>query len=161
MDDVQHDPDRPGTASTPLSQSVSAELSQFDGAARSSKAPRITQGAALARVLVVDDDADMRTYVTDCLSDVFDVVSTASLERAVTIARWMQPDVIVCDLVLPGHSGLELESALASEPGLASVPILHMSGEIERPSNVAHFLAKPFTRAKLRTAVVSALHAAD
>lgn len=163
MDEVPNVPTRPATDSysTSLSHSVSAELSQFADDPRVPKIPRLTTGPALARVLVVDDDADMRAYVTDCLSDAFDVVATASLERALTIARWMLPDVIVCDLVLPGGSGLALRAALADDDRLADVPILHVSGEVEPPTSIAHFLAKPFTRATLRAALLRALQQQD
>ena len=160
MDEAENDSDRANASPDPdaLSPAVATELSLFNQDTQRPNANRLTSGAALARVLVVEDDADMRAYVLECLADAFDVVGAPSLERALSISQWMIPDVVICDLILPGRSGMEIRQVFAVDPSLRTVPILYVSGEVERPSSATHFLSKPFTRATLRAAVLHALH---
>jgi CheY-like chemotaxis protein len=73
------------------------------------------------RVLVVDDNADVRELIAAVLQRAAAEVSTAeSAERALEAVRTQRPDVLLCDLHMPGVDGFELIHRLRSWERLAA-----------------------------------------
>jgi len=106
------------------------------------------------RILVVDDDPELRRLLSDYLTDVGFAVDLAGdgeqMRRA--MARAM-PDAIVMDLMLPGTDGLALTREVR---GVSSVPILMLSARGEEIDRVVglevgadDYLAKPFSPREL------------
>jgi CheY-like chemotaxis protein len=83
-------------------------------------------------VLVVDDEADVRSFLKSALEDAGFTVQTASdgLE-ALEIVRRAPPDVISLDLVMPRHSGAKLHRELQRDPRLAKIPVLIVTGHAQ------------------------------
>jgi diguanylate cyclase (GGDEF)-like protein len=78
----------------------------------------MTEGADLARVLVVDDDRFQRELVRDVLSDRAEVEECADAEQALRVLAEGSFDLILSDLTMPGRSGLELlQAVLRDHPG--------------------------------------------
>lgn len=122
--------------------------------------------ARTLRVLVADDDPDMRTLIATVLREpAYEVVLCGDAESALVRAHDKKPyDIIVCDFMLPGMSGLELIQRLRNNPMTAKVPILMISahtnyGMDDRAKAVGanHFLNKPFTLSQLRSAITGLL----
>jgi len=114
------------------------------------------------RVLVADDDADMRTLIATVLrGSTYDVVLCEDAESALVRARDRKPyDVIICDFMLPGMSGLELVQRLRANRETEKVPILMISAhtnygmdERAKAAGANAFLNKPFTLSQLRSAL--------
>jgi hypothetical protein len=63
-------------------------------------------------ILLVDDDQSVLSYLTTKLSKLYDVVSTATRARRRTWRRRERPDVILCDIDMPGMSGGEVAAQL-------------------------------------------------
>jgi CheY-like chemotaxis protein len=117
----------------------------------------------LGTILVVDDEP----YVLQVLDAVlrregFRVVAADSAERAAEILAWTGARLVVTDLELPGHSGLEFAEAMAGEPRLASIPLIVLTAragglEGQRPPNVVAIIGKPFSPKALVRSVHDAL----
>ena len=110
------------------------------------------------RVLVVDDDEDLRSVVTRALRADGHVVTTAADLQAARDAVLVGTDLIVLDLGLPDGSGLDLCRALRAKG--ASTPILVLTAFSQVSVRVRGFdagaddyLAKPFAVAELRARV--------
>lgn len=105
-----------------------------------------------AVILVVDDDPIMLMGVAAMLNTAgYEAHCARGEEAAIKAARSLPLDLIICDVNLAGHSGLELCRELRREPGIEEVPVMFMSAlqvpDIVRRSHDAggaYFLRKPF-----------------
>ncbi|CAN5529290.1 N/A [soil metagenome] len=113
---------------------------------------------ASLQILVADDDADMRFYLTGCLHgcglEGLTVTEAGNGRDALLLARALAFDLIISDLVMPGLDGHALCRALKADAATAAIPFLLVSGEVQAPPDCADgFLEKPFNAAGLRTHV--------
>ncbi|MBZ0263510.1 response regulator [bacterium] len=84
------------------------------------------------RVLVVDDDADVRNYLEMALEDDGFEVETAENGRIALEKIWANPpDLISLDLVMPEFSGAKLNRELQKNSKLASIPVLIVTGHAQ------------------------------
>lgn len=92
------------------------------------------------RVLVVDDEADVRDYLRMALEDAGFLVDTAAdgLE-ALESVRGNPPDVISLDLVMPRHSGARFYRELRRDRGLSKIPVLIVTGHARDETGKADF----------------------
>ena len=108
------------------------------------------------RVLVVDDNADMRGYLRRLLEPTYDVTVMATAEDALEAARRDAPDLVLTDVILPGMDGFELLSRLRAFPGTSRVPVVMLSARAGEESAVQgllrgadDYLVKPFSAREL------------
>ena len=105
------------------------------------------------KVLVIDDDADIRMIAGLSLSRVggMEVIEAASGLEGVRKAHEEGPDVILLDMMMPTMDGLQTLAALRSQPSTAMTPVIFLTAktvvvEVERMQalGVAGVLIKPF-----------------
>jgi CheY-like chemotaxis protein len=119
-----------------------------------------------ASILVIEDDPIQRLAVVGILQRVgHRVLWAVDGEQGLEMARQSRPDLIVCDVVMPGMNGYQLVSTLRQETGLAEVPVIMLTTMTERAqvrvgmtSGADDYLAKPLNAAELREAVTSLLN---
>jgi CheY-like chemotaxis protein len=82
-----------------------------------------------SRVLIVDDDNDLREVVCAVLADAdYDVCGAASGPEALDkLHGSSQPQLILLDLMMPVMTGFELRERLLAEPDLAVIPVVVMT----------------------------------
>lgn len=116
------------------------------------------------RVLVADDDPAICMLVATILKKgSYDVLSCSDAEEALqAIEEQPRFDILVCDFMLPGISGLDLIERIRADSRLRALPILMISGHTNysmddraKSAGANMFLNKPFTVAQLRAAVES------
>ena len=113
--------------------------------------------AATARVLVADDNADMREYLVRLLRGVgYGVDAVADGHEALDAVRASLPDLVVSDVMMPGLDGLELVAALRRDSRTAAVPVLLLSARAGQEASIEglragadDYLVKPFAAAEL------------
>jgi PAS domain S-box-containing protein len=105
-----------------------------------------------ARVMIVDDNADMRAYLTRLLSPHWQVETVDNGTTALERVRDHPPDVLVADVMMPELGGLELLSALRADPATRELSVILLSaraGEEAAIEGLAagadDYLAKPFS----------------
>ncbi|MEU8090912.1 SpoIIE family protein phosphatase [Micromonospora chalcea] len=114
-------------------------------------------GGAPARVLVADDNADMREYLTRLLRSAGHEVHTVADGRAaLDAARAQTPDLVVSDVMMPRLDGLQLVAALRADPRTAGTPVLLLSARAGQEASIEgleagadDYLVKPFPAAEL------------
>ncbi|MGY1640237.1 SpoIIE family protein phosphatase [Geodermatophilus sp. SYSU D00703] len=113
-------------------------------------------GDPAGRVLVADDNADMREYVTRLLAPRYDVLAVADGRAALEAVLADPPDLVVSDVMMPGLDGMELLAALRADTRTARVPVVLLSaraGEDAAVEGLAagadDYLVKPFSAQEL------------
>ncbi len=112
------------------------------------------------RVLVADDNADMRDYVRRLLGTDYEVVAAANGEEALAAALAGPPDLVVSDIMMPVLDGFGLLRGLRAHPGTRAVPVILLSaraGEEASAEGLAlgadDYLVKPFSARELKARV--------
>ncbi|WP_422742243.1 SpoIIE family protein phosphatase [Micromonospora sp. WMMD754] len=114
-------------------------------------------GGAPARILVADDNADMREYLTRLLRSAgHRVEAVADGQAALEAARTRTPDLVVSDVMMPRLDGLQLVAALRTDPRTAGTPVLLLSARAGQEASIEgleagadDYLVKPFPAAEL------------
>jgi signal transduction histidine kinase len=116
------------------------------------------------RVVVVDDNADMRDYLRRLLSQHWTVEVFASGREALSAAVANPPHLIITDVMMPEIDGFGLVKVLRESPATSRVPIIMLSaraGEEARidglKAGVENYLVKPFSARELVESVRSQL----
>lgn len=121
-----------------------------------------------SRVLVVDDDPDLREVVGAMLEAVGLVVRTvASAEEAIACVRSERYDLMVLDWTLPGRSGLELCREVRAIPRVGEIPMLFLTANAS-PSDMVEafasgaddYVVKPFRAPELGARIFGLLRRA-
>jgi DNA-binding response OmpR family regulator len=120
-----------------------------------SPSARPTPGAAV--VLVVDDDAKVRTALVRALGSVFTIYEAGDGHEAQAILDVIAaPDAIVCDVSMPRIDGLTFAKSMRETASLRHIPILFLTARTSSVDVVAginagarHYLTKPFNVAEL------------
>ena len=115
------------------------------------------------RVLVVDDDADMRLVVTVTLElGGYDVISADGPDQAIVEIESDPPDVVVLDVMMPGTSGIQFLEILRDRPDTSQTPVLVYScldtsevADATARAGRAVSLVKPASPRQLGAAVAS------
>ena len=113
-----------------------------------------------ARVLVADDNADMRDYLARLLGRHWTIEAVADGQTALDRARGHPPDLVLTDVMMPGLDGFGLLRELRADPALTRTPILLLSARAGEESRVEgmsagadDYLVKPFSARELVTRV--------
>lgn len=120
------------------------------------------------RILVVEDDADMREFLSLLLGETYDLFLRSSAEEALALARDAQPDALLLDIVLPGMDGFAFLRALRRDVHTADIPAILLSAEADEEvrlrafeEGAADYLAKPFHARELVARIEKAVRAAE
>ena len=115
--------------------------------------PPVSEGAASttrSRVLVADDNADMRLYVARLLSERYDVTAVANGRDALESVRQQVPDLILSDVMMPELDGFELLRELRAQPETKTIPIILLSARAgEESESKAWTLVRMITSSSL------------
>ena len=113
--------------------------------------------AATSRILLVDDNADLRDYVARLLrSQGWTVDAVTDGLTALETARTRVPDLVLTDVMMPGLDGFALLRELRSDPRTANVPVVVLTARAGEESRVEgatsgadDYLVKPFLAQEL------------
>jgi signal transduction histidine kinase len=116
-------------------------------------------------VLIADDDEALADAIAATLDlEGLNTVVAHDGEKALALARALQPDLILLDIMMPGRSGIEVCATLKTDPSTASVPVIFITAktdDTDRMVGIAagadDYLTKPFSPTALIAIVKEAL----
>lgn len=123
----------------------------------SSPQPPYTPAPPHCSILVVDDNPDLRTYVSSILrSSGYQVQTARNGVEGFRMAQTHSPDLIVTDLMMPQMSGLEMIWLIRNEDTLKGTPIILLTAKTDEETRISGtesgadaYLAKPFNDREL------------
>lgn len=122
-----------------------------------------TEENSKPEVLIIDDNADVRSYLHTILKEYYHVVEAVDGRQGLATARRMVPDVVVCDVMMPLMDGLELTRQLKSDTVTSHIPVILLTARSldEQKAEgyeygVDSYITKPF-RAKVLLARIDNL----
>jgi DNA-binding response OmpR family regulator len=109
-----------------------------------------------SRILLADDNADMREYVQRLLEQRYEVSAVPDGEAALESARHERPDLILTDVMMPRLDGFGLLRELHANEDLKDIPVILLSARAGEESRVEglesganDYLVKPFSGREL------------
>jgi len=140
---------------------MTAESLETTAAPPAGDLPALSPNFKSAKVLVIDDTAEIRMIITESLKIYgFTTLAAEDGVSGVEMAREHAPDLIICDINMPNMDGYETLTAIRSNDATATTPFIFLSGAVEKPNvrkgmelGADDYLTKPFTHKELVTAV--------
>jgi len=115
-----------------------------------------TGASSAGSVLVVDDNADMRAYLTRLLGPHWAVRTTANGEEALAAVADQRPDLVLTDVMMPRIDGFELLRRLRADEATRDIPVIMLTARAGQEASVEgldagadDYLAKPFRTEEL------------
>ncbi|QZY30183.1 response regulator transcription factor [Nocardioides coralli] len=115
----------------------------------------------MARILVADDDVDIRELVEFKLSTMgHDIVAVGDGAAAIEACRAEKPDLAVLDVMMPGVSGLDAIREIRADADLAGLPVILLTARAQEAdvetgfdSGADDYITKPFSPRELAARV--------
>jgi len=119
----------------------------------------------LKTILICDDEPALRELIRASLEDGYLFAEASDGLTALELAREVEPDIVVLDLMLPRLGGLEVLARLRADEHLRDVPVLVITAWNETREDVlaagaAEFTSKPFDPDALKASIERLLEAA-
>ena len=117
-----------------------------------------------ARIVVADDNADMREYLQRILGERYEVDAVGDGAIALEHARANPPDLVLADVMMPSLDGFGLLAAIRGDEHLRSLPVVLLSARAGEESRIEgleagadDYMVKPFSARELLACVASQL----
>jgi len=140
---------------------VAGEIVEDLGGPASSPA---AASSVMQRIMVVDDNADMRAYLRRLLSPHWRVDTVPDAARALELARAVRPDLILADVMMPGVDGFELLKRLRADPDLGQTAVMLVPARAGEEAAIKgltagadDYIAKPFSPRELIARIAASI----
>ena len=121
--------------------------------------------ALKAKILIIDDDKTLLSFLSEFLNDKYDVVTANSGPEALRKAYSEQPRIVILDVMMPGMDGWEVIARLRE---LSTIPIILLTGKTAEADKLRGFsmgiddyVTKPFSFAELSARIAAVLSRAQ
>ncbi len=118
------------------------------------------EGTGEQRILIVEDNADMRAYLRENLAERYMVIEAENGEEGLKQGIKQMPDLIISDVMMPKMDGYELCHKLKSDARTSHIPVVLLTARADAESKIEgletgadDYLAKPFDVRELRVRV--------
>lgn len=112
-------------------------------------------------VLVIEDEAPIREIIYEMLEEAnFKVITAENGRQGLSLAHEQMPDLVLCDVMMPGLDGYEVLTQLRQNLSTALTPFIFLTARADRPDirrgmtlGADDYLTKPFTQHELLEAI--------
>jgi len=112
------------------------------------------------KILIADDEPDIRLMVTRMLGKDYQVLEAADGDQAVNLARLHRPDLILMDIMMPEKDGYSACTAIKSDPDTSYIPVIMVTGidhqlniKLSEEMGADGYITKPFSLDELLNVV--------
>jgi len=119
----------------------------------------------MQKILVIEDEEPVRDNILELLTaEGFKVVSAKNGSSGVKLAQQQQPDLILCDIMMPELDGYGVLDSLRQDPATATIPFIFLTAKTDKTDlrqgmelGADDYLTKPFTADELLNAIATRL----
>ena len=90
----------------------------------------------VATVLIVDDNPEIRKFIQKELSHIFNIIEAVDGFEGIEKTKELNPDLIICDLIMPSCNGIELCRTLKNDMATSHIPIVLLTAKAEMDSQI-------------------------
>lgn len=119
-----------------------------------------TGGDERPLILIVEDNTDIVTYISESLSDDYRIVAVADGAEGISQASRIFPDMIISDIMMPKLDGISMVKALKENPETEHIPVIFVTAKIADDARreayeagADSFITKPFSAVMLRSRI--------
>lgn len=112
------------------------------------------------KILIIEDNAELRKYVVEYLSDFYKVYEAENGKEGLKICRKIKPTLCVADVMMPKMDGFEFVKELKKDENLSHIPVVLLTALAENENRingykigVDGYLVKPFDPSLLKTRI--------
>lgn len=116
------------------------------------------------KILIVDDESNIRLLVSSMLSKDYTVLEASDGDEAIDIARGQKPDLILMDILMPKLDGYTACRAIKTDPATKAIPVVMLTAvgyelnkKLAKEVGADGYITKPFTSGELLETVTSLL----
>ncbi len=116
------------------------------------------------KILIADDEANIKLLVGNMLGKDYIVLEAADGEEAIALARKQKPDLILMDIMMPKMDGYAACSVLKADPAIRAIPVVMLTGvghelnkRLAKQVGADGYITKPFSMEELLEAVTPLL----
>jgi signal transduction histidine kinase/AraC-like DNA-binding protein len=102
-------------------------------------------------ILIIEDNNDMRSFLKLHLQKIYEIHEAENGANGLNMAFDIVPDLIICDIILPGSSGLAITEKLKNDIRTSHIPIIILTAKVEMENQIESlrlkadaFITKPF-----------------
>ncbi len=154
--EVCDDVERSGEIALRIAHTAATELARLVESDEGSGPSSPGLESSRPRVLIVEDDLDLRRFLKGLLSSRYDAHTAAHSEEAMEVARHAPPDLVLTDVMMPHGGGEELLRRMRADPTLKSVPVVVLTAVGREDtcvrmleSGAVDYVTKPFRISEL------------
>ncbi|MFH6985486.1 hybrid sensor histidine kinase/response regulator transcription factor [Marinoscillum luteum] len=122
------------------------------------------QPAEADRLLIIDDNEEIRAYLTDLLKGTYHILTAETGKQGIDVALQQLPDLILCDVMMPEKDGIEVTRILKTHELTSHIPIVLLTAKGDSSSKVKglestadDYVVKPFDRKELMARISTLL----
>ncbi len=121
-----------------------------------SSTPEIVENQSKPSILIIEDNADVVSYLVTCLQDHYQILIGSDGQQGVDLALHYIPDLIITDVMMPHKDGFEVCQILKNDERSSHIPIIMLTAKADMASKLEglergadDYLAKPFHKDEL------------
>lgn len=140
--------------------SVAADASDEEGGAETASTPPLA--AERPVLLVVEDNPDMLTFLSEFLGSEYTVLQARNGEQALVLLADKDIDLVVSDIMMPGIDGIELCRRIKDDVNTSHIPVILLSAKTDAGSKIEGleygadaYIEKPFSPEHLKAQIAS------
>ncbi|MDD3079534.1 MAG: two-component regulator propeller domain-containing protein [Paludibacter sp.] len=114
--------------------------------------PHVPLAGKKYKILVVDDNDDIRDYLTEKLSPYYEIITATDGNTGIHKSKEDDPDLIICDVMMPGMNGFELTKSLKDDFATCHIPVILLTAYISDEHHTEGiqagadaYISKPFS----------------
>lgn len=119
-----------------------------------------SSGKAKLKILVVEDNADVRLYIFNTLKEIYNIIEAENGIKGLQIATKEMPDLIISDVMMPKMDGFQLTDKLKKHPHTSHIPIILLTAKAAMENKLDgltlgadDYLVKPFNSDELKVRI--------